>query len=336
MPEFVKIPLGQLRKLEEAYRNVIENAVIVSDSPDERHNVVWIDPQNGHDSNDGSTAATAVNSWERVFDLLVPGTLVMLRPGVYRRSISLFHLISPKEKPIYFKAEILGTAIFDNYLQGPDHEWTLHGSNVYKRPNRVRDSGPWCGFAKDRLLPGYNSLYDLLGSKLSGVIRKPKYGFAQEDGMLYVRLPGNGDPRKEPTYLTADTGTDFISINGCSYVIFEGIRFRGHGNGHAINCTSDCHHIWVQNCISEHGRYGFNVSKDSSLVNCYFRQPGLRELATDFHQINQGDKTAFSTYAERYRGGSYDEFADELYLESCGIENGDMEFSEETPDFWKL
>ena len=322
MPKrYIRIPAEYFEELKEAWMKVSTTAYLYEDETDRLEavipsrptlqpaDVIWVDPERGHDSNDGLSAGSSVQTWGRVFSVIKPGSLVLLRPGIYRQPINTANLGGTERDPIYFKAEVPGTAVFCNNIQDTGM-WELHGNGIYERINRVRDLGPWCGFSKDTFLPRYQSLYDLKGTRIADNLRMPKYGFAQDGHDLFVRLPGRGDPNKEGTGLSANFAHKHISIRNSPYTIFEGIRFRGHGTGFGIFADGDSHHVWIQNCISEHGRVGFHVGPDSVITHCQYGQPGFDAFVNDMMQLNGGALQPVIDYVRKYNnpemGTSYE------------------------------
>ncbi len=318
MSDYVKIPRGLLEELSQIWEKIVVSSEVIDGedpvdptpvpdppSPMFPHNLIWISPSMGHDSNDGMSAASAVKTWGRVVEMIDPGlpNKVMVRPGLYTDTIG-FNNISTVDTPLYLCAEIPGTAVFDN-MEQEQQNWQAIGNGIWKRSTvNSGDLGPWCGYYFEpgeevTFLPRYTSLNDLKDAKL-GNYRMPKYGFVKQGSQIYLRLPNGVDANKKLVYLTKSFSKTFMSFKSSPGVIINGIAFSGHGAGRALDFDEGSHSAWVQNCIFSHGREGMRLSDNSTYTWCQYGYPGMHKFSLDVALLNDGTSTPLFHYVKKY------------------------------------
>lgn len=293
--------------LKEEIDNLIKAVARVQTSMEdaEQTSMIWMDPKDGHDSNSGLSPAESLKTWDGAFTRLRPGMTVMLRPGLYYMPFPMLleNSNTSGERPICFRAESAHTAVFDRMIQDPG-PWKVHGTGVYQIDNRCEDKGPWGGYTvhdgKATFLPRYHSFNDLNLGRFRGH-RMPKYGFAQDGDILYIKLPGKADPNERIVCLAKDYGQPFVCMENCSNITFEGIWFRGHGTCPAVTHDRGSHDIILKNCISEMG-VGI-ASSGISLVECKTQQTGFEQFVEDFASLNAGNMQGLKEYVSHNNYG---------------------------------
>ena len=294
---YIKIPTDEFRDLERSFRDLekafrdLEKAFrgIKKHTEPGSGKDLWIDPVHGHPSNDGLSAGTSVRSWAQLIPLIEPGSTINMRSGLYRERLHLANIPSSRENPLRFRSEEPNKAVF-SAVSYEGFAWEKYGSGIYVSPNFPEPSyGPWCGYAKERFLPWFGCFRDLHQSRAND-IRMPRYGVCVEDGNLYVRLPGKGDPREETVAIVDRMATSFVELENCGQVVFERIGFMGHGNAYPVAHDGKTR-IGFRECATEFGR---------SPIPGAVPLPGYDEWASEVVALNGGDKNAVSNYLEHY------------------------------------
>ncbi|MEL7155125.1 MAG: right-handed parallel beta-helix repeat-containing protein [Actinomycetota bacterium] len=84
-PDLTSVDQGQIRpSLDDAVPTDRTETSIASSSVDTDPDLLWVDPANGDDGNDGQTSATAWASLQRAMDALEPGQTLHLMSGRYQ------------------------------------------------------------------------------------------------------------------------------------------------------------------------------------------------------------------------------------------------------------
>lgn len=308
--KYVKIPFPLFEELGETWRKIADQSEIIEDDtppfppidpPGGDWRKVWVSSQSGHDDNIGSGPNTPVKTLSRALNVAIPGTEIVLMPGTYDERVSVLNFGTTKERPLMIRAQFPGTVEFVNDIRSARTKtanWQAHGTGIYFMNHQ---SEPWMGFAVERMLPRFKTFRDLSEAKADDVTM-PKYGYFFDKGKnkLYVRLPGKENPNDHEVALTRDMGTTFIKVVNSPYVAIDGINFIGHGDRRALDFDGKSHHGWIQNCVSDLGRYFVQPSDDSEVCWNYYGYSGIVPWADELIRLNGGNPEALFKYVKKY------------------------------------
>lgn len=98
---------------------------------------LWVDAENGNDSNNGRTAARALRTIQRAADLAGPGTAVHILPGVYRETVWPSLNGTASEPVEYFAENGPGTVVVRGSEPSSSLTWTQLSANNIGLPPGV-------------------------------------------------------------------------------------------------------------------------------------------------------------------------------------------------------
>ncbi len=175
----------------------------------------------GDDASPGTDPATPLRTIQRGANLAQPGDLVLIRPGIYRESVTI-----PRSgtgtQPIVFRGSAPGTI-----LDGADGSiaagvsWTGVGSGVYSYT---------AGFPTGHVVSDQGRLYRYASlSALQSLSAGAPGGFYSDGTTLYVKF-ADGSSAAERTVHVARF-EDGFSLNGVSHIRIEDLEIRHYGAG---------------------------------------------------------------------------------------------------------
>ena len=167
---------------------------------------------------------------------------MIVRPGHYYETPLFKDLGSSREKPVWILSEQPGAAVISGLWREAEQgavDWAHLGDDIYEAVH----GDAFMGDAEGHFLFRYKSPGDLIASSVIG-IEKPPYGFAHQNGRLYLRLPGGADPNQVPVRLTDTFSQTIVTIENLA--LRHSRRFhhhrgrRGRGN-RGRSRQSPCH-----------------------------------------------------------------------------------------------
>ena len=117
-------------------------------------------------------------------------------------------------------------------------------------------------------------------------VKKPPYGFAEDGGTMYVRLPGNANPNGKSIKLTDSVSQSIVTIRNSPYVILDGFKIAGAGRTWAVNVDNGSHHVTLRNLNVTHSRYGAVLPNNSIFEWSEFSYPNFRNFVDDLFTLN--------------------------------------------------
>jgi parallel beta-helix repeat protein len=203
----------------------------------------------GNDANPGTSPALPLRTVQRAATLAQAGDLVLIRPGVYRESVTVARS-GTAAQPIVFRGDGSGVV-----LDGADAaiaggvSWSSAGGGVWSRVT---------GFPTGHVVTEAGRLFRYASTtELSALGAGAPGGFYFDGTRLFVKL-SNGSSPSSHTMHVARFEDGFV-VDGQSYVRIESIEIRhygagDYGKGVYLRYASDC---TVRSCrIHEVGAAG--------------------------------------------------------------------------------
>jgi hypothetical protein len=175
----------------------------------------------GNDTSPGTDPGSPLRTIQRGANLAQPGDLVLIRPGVYRESVTVPRSGSGSQ-PIVFRGSAPGAI-----LDGADGaiaagvSWSGVGSGVYSYV---------AGFPTGHVVSDQGRLYryaDL--SALQGLGAGAPGGFYSDGTTLSVKFADGSSPAERT--VQAARFEDGFSLNGVSHIRIENLEIRHYGAG---------------------------------------------------------------------------------------------------------
>lgn len=256
---------------------------------------IWIDQINGQDGNSGLTKSEAVKTITAGANIVQGGDVMIVRPGIYYETPVFSDLGSSETEPVWILSEKPGEAVISGLWpeaeQGQVH-WSEVGPDLYQASH----GDSFMGEADDRFLFRYKSRLDLEASSVIG-IEKPPYGFAHEDGEIYLKLPNGADPNGMSVKLTDQFSQPIVTIENSPYVIIDGFTITGAGGTEAIHVDRDSHHATLRNLIVTHSRLAARLPDDVVFEWSEYSYPGFYNFVDDLIDLNEERESDGSNYA---------------------------------------
>jgi len=267
---------------------------------------IWVDKKTGDDRHTGLSPDDAVKSLGRAAELVKGGDVMIIRPGVYYETPAFKDLESTASKPVWILSEMPGQAVISGLWEEADRgevHWSPIGDGIY-----AADHGDsFMGEALGRFLFRYKSLADLRANRVIG-IKKPRYGFAHEEGTLYLRLPGDADPNGISVKLTDRFKQPIITIKNAPHVILDGFGVTGAGDSDAIVADRSSHHLTLRNLVVTQSRRAAKLPDHSLFEWSEYSYPGFYQFVDDLIDLNPDKTTPIYDLVKRYfndRGNAY-------------------------------
>lgn len=211
------------------------------------------------------------------------GDQVIVAEGIYFERPVFKTLDSSADRPVWIKAERPGTvtisAMWQEAAEGRA-AWRAVGKGIYAAPHEP----PLFGHFDDKFLFRFNTVEDLLLGK-AGDIEMPPYGFGTENGLVYVRLPGDLDPNGLKVKFSAEKAA-VLRIANSPYVIVDGFRIEGAGDGRCIAFDAESHHAIVRNTVLTACRHGVRLADHGLIEWSEYSYPGFHDFAEDIRRRN--------------------------------------------------
>jgi hypothetical protein len=220
---------------------------------------------------------------------------MIVRPGIYYETPVFSDLNSSESEPVWILSERPGEAVISGLWQAAeqgDVNWTEVGGGIYK----AEHGDSFMGEAEDHFLFRYKSLADLEARTVRD-IEKPPYGFAHQDGEIYLRLPSGADPTGVPVKLTDEFEQAIVRIENSPYMILDGFAITGGGGTEAIVVDRDSHHVTLRNLIVTHSRIAAKLPDDSLFEWSEYSYPGFYNFVDDLIDLNLGGSSDGTNYA---------------------------------------
>ena len=259
---------------------------------------IWVDQANGDDRNTGLSIDDALKTIGQGALLLRGGDIMMVRPGVYYETPVFSDLGSSEGSPVWIRSEKPGEAVISGLWPAADQgrvAWTPLGDGLYAAAH----GDSFMGEAAGRFLFRYKSLADLEAGAVIG-ISKPPYGFAHQDGQIYLRLPDGVDPNGLSVKLTDRFSQPIVTIKTSPYVILDGFRIAGAGGTDAIETDQASHHLTLRNLVVTHSRRAARLPDDSLFEWSEYTYPGFYRFVDDLIDLNDGDNQAIFELVKTY------------------------------------
>ena len=268
----------------------------------------WHVRVDGDDAAAGSSTAAAFRTIPKALQMARGGDTVWLHPGTHYHEQILIQNIPniAADRRLAIRAVVPhGTTISAAWPEAARGAlaWRAEGDGIYSAPQRQVDGTPLrsaMGGHGQHLLPVWSTLAQLRGSFCTfnakhgngrESFRTPGYGFAQDGGRTYVRLPGLADPNGAPVVLSYGHFQDkpsmreLIRIVGSPGVLIDGVRFEG---AHvAIACDAASTHAVVRNCWFQWCHIGMKLASHSVAEWNDFGYTGLKKLIDECQAINK-------------------------------------------------
>lgn len=218
---------------------------------------------------DGSTPDATFTTVQAALDDAEAGDVISVGAGHYFETPSVSGLAGTALNPIWLVAEERGEVTISNYWQEVyegTQAWVDQGSGVYAASHADAYSGSFQG----SFLFRYQSRSDLEATNLvvpsilggNNTITKPAYGFAEESGTFFLKLPGGADPNGQRVKITDDFQQVVLTFTNCDHVIVDGINVEGAGDIQAISFDAASAAPTIRNCKVDHSRFLGRVSSD--------------------------------------------------------------------------
>ncbi len=275
---------------------------------------VYVSPT-GNDSHSGLSREQALKQIESAVEKVRGGDTIVLLPGTfYIPGTILIKDIAgaSEERRLTLRADQPGTttlsAAWPEAAEGKV-EWRDEGDGIYsasESPRRQLNDMPSTtvmGGYEDSLLLRWSTLDELkkgealwnnsrTGKPAGSTFKTPGYGFATQDGRLYVRLPDRSDPNgKRIVAGTSIAGGSrhprkdaVLVVDNTPGILIEGIRFEGAYEAIVIENNSE--DAVIRNCIFEWCHIGIVVPKGSVVEWNEFSYSGLRKLMNECRELN--------------------------------------------------
>ncbi len=130
----------------------------------------------------------------------------------------------------------------------------------------------------------------MLGRAAKVNVRMPLYGFAAQNGRLFVKLPGGLDPngqalRFSPPTWGEEGRTPVVKINQSPHVILDGFRIEGSGT-YCVRLDRESHHVTIRNTVLSYCRYGAQLPDHSLIEWSEYTYPGFHDFSEQVRQVN--------------------------------------------------
>ena len=260
---------------------------------------VYVDTDNDHTEQDGSSPAKAFTTIQQGFSLLQPGDELVVAPGVYYERPELQVSATSADRPIWIRANPVGSVTISGMwedgakglVQWNETSW----DGVY-----VAQHGPALfGASDDTFLFRFNNVEDLVAHTLEFnsldreqtiTLQKPDYGFVADGDHIYLRLPDGADPNGRSVLLSdgADDEMEWynlMTVHETPYVIIDGFRFLGSGT-HCLWIDYDSPSVTVRNTIFEYCHLGARLPDRSLVEWSEYVYPGFRAFAEQVMRDN--------------------------------------------------
>jgi len=188
----------------------------------------------GNDSGSG-TVGSPFRTVQRAADLAQAGDLILVRPGVYRESVTMARS-GTASQPIVFRGDGPGVV-----LDGADEAiaagvaWTASGSGVYSRVT---------GFPTDHVVSEAGRLYRYgTLADLQALGAGPPGGFTFDGTLLQVKLADGSSPAGHTLHVARPENA--VVLDGVAWVRVENLEIRhygsgGYGKGVYLRYAADC------------------------------------------------------------------------------------------------
>ncbi|MGH1483521.1 MAG: hypothetical protein ACRBM6_33305 [Geminicoccales bacterium] len=269
--------------------------------------------------------------------------LVIKGPGVVNVKNSPIDLSVPggrADAPIWIKAEPPGSVVF-NQFETVRNDWHSEGGDVFSRPWAKR---PIYVLHQGEALQHHGS-FDNEGIGLkhgtwkakpgicSGITRRNAgYGFAHQDGRLYVKLPGAANPTGENVEIGPEKNKNraSIKITNAPHMILDGFVIKGNG-WKGINANAASHHLTIRNTVWEFARYGVTLPDNSTVEWSEYSNRNWRKVANDVIANNTDDAKPSYQYClvKGQQDIDYAAYESGLLLSShrAGFENAEIRYN---------
>ncbi len=290
---------------------------------------IWVDQVYGREGNSGFSITEAVPTISEGADLLQGGDVMIVRPGIYYETPVFSNLNSSKNDPVWILSEQPGAAVISGLWQAAAEgsvRWTEAGGNIYQ----ARHDDAFMGEAEGKFLFRYKSLADLAAKSVLN-IEKPPYGFAYENGDIYLHLPSGGDPNGVPIALTDKFEQAIVRIENSPYVILDGFTITGAGGTEAIVADRASHHVTLRNLIVTHSRIAAKLPDHSLFEWSEYSYPGFYQFVDDLidlnlHRASDGTNYAIFELVKKYFAEKGNAWLEGGLAESFDVPSANAEF----------
>ncbi|MDH3664487.1 MAG: hypothetical protein OEU92_31485, partial [Alphaproteobacteria bacterium] len=229
------------------------------------------------------------------------GDRIIVAPGTYYERPEFENLGSTADQPVWIKAERPGevtiSAMWPDAAEGRV-AWRAVGKGVYAAPHEA----PLFGHFEEAFLFRFNTVEDLLAAK-AGDVDMPPYGFGAENGLVYVRLPDGLDPNGQKLKFSAKKAA-VLSVVNSAYVIIDGFRIEGAGEGRCIAFDAESHHAIIRNTVMTSCRHGVRLADHGLIEWSEYSYPGFHAFAEDIRKRN-GSATAVYDLVKSYHAKNW-------------------------------
>ncbi len=258
---------------------------------------LYVDQASGDDSQSGASPEQAVASLARGAELLQAGDQLIVGPGTYYEQ----PVFSGHGGQVWIRAEPMGEATISGMWEQAAEGlvgWRDEGDGSWSAPHGQAVFGAY----EDAFLFRFETVDDLLAAR-AGSIHTPGWGFAHEDGRIYLVLPGGEDPNGRPVKLSsAYWGEDgqldaVVWIHDAPEAILEGFRVEGAGTL-GVWIETDSPGPTVRNTVFSYCVYGLALPQRSLVEWVEYSYPGFYDFAEEVLQLNGDIDRVYSLVKE--------------------------------------
>jgi len=281
-----------------------------------------VDAPKGKIPTDRDIVRCSPENLQRGINQLKPGQCLVVTPGVYYGGIEASSLPNT-----IVMAETPGTVRISRLWKEADQGKVRWSQKCGVWAAKHGDS--FMGSYGDEFLFRYKNVDDLKADKILGV-NKPKFGYAQKDGEIYVLLPGDEDPNGKQIKLADKPDQNVIKIKNSKGFVLQGFVIEGSGNGDAIMYDKDSEGPIIRDCVFTHCRRCARLPHKSLVEWCEYTYPGFKNFFDHLFDMNRNDGTTIFTMVKKYwasRGNAAVEggFAESIY--DSGSKNCEFRFN---------